>query len=176
MTTVLRLCVALVAMSFTAGTAGAADPWGIEHEKKARFDATVVDILCELSGDCPENCGSGDRQLGLLRDDGTLVLPVKNQDIFAGTVRDLLPFCGQKITVDGLMIDDPLMPVFALQFKKPVDGDWSRANWFIRDWAADRDVARDSQTAREWYRNDPRVAAIIERNGVFGIPGLAPVE
>ena len=31
----------------------AANEWGIDHEAKARFEATVVDVLCELTGDCP---------------------------------------------------------------------------------------------------------------------------
>ena len=54
-----------------AGAASAADEWGIEFEEKVRFEAKVVDILCELSGNCPANCGGGKRQLGLLKDDDT---------------------------------------------------------------------------------------------------------
>ena len=30
--------------------------------------ATVVDPLCELTGDCPDNCGDGKRQLALVRE------------------------------------------------------------------------------------------------------------
>ncbi|MCP4249804.1 MAG: hypothetical protein GY778_22405, partial [bacterium] len=83
-----------------SGAARAADEWGIEYEEKARFEARVVDILCELSGDCPAGCGGGKRQLGLLKDDGVLILPAKNQDIFAGAAHDLLPYCGKRIVVD----------------------------------------------------------------------------
>ena len=47
------------ALVLVAGPAFAAEEWGIEFEEKARFEAKVVDILCELSGDCPDNCGGG---------------------------------------------------------------------------------------------------------------------
>ena len=126
----------LCALVFSAGVAQAAEEWGIEHEKIARFEAKVVDIACELSGDCPANCGGGKRQLGLLKDDGTLILPVKNVDIFAGAVNDLIGFCQKRIVADGLLINNPKIPLFALQFKKLApDGKWSRADQFGKDWS-----------------------------------------
>ncbi len=156
------------------GPARAADEWGIEHEAKARFEAKVVDVLCELTGDCPADCGAGKRQLGLLKDDGTLVLAVKNFDPFAGAVNDLAGFCGQRIVADGLMISDPLMPMFALQFKRLApDGKWSRANQFTKDWAA---AHPDKGKPNQWFRNDPEVKRLIAEQGVFGIPGLKPEE
>ena len=143
----------------------------------ARLDGKIVDILCELSGDCPANCGEGKRQLGLLLDDGRLIPLVKNFDPFAGTATDLKGFCGKRTTADGLFIKDPQMPLFALQFKRLApDGKWSRANWFVRDWAKQQNVARDSDAAGEWYRNDPTIKKIITRDGVFGIPGIKPEE
>ena len=66
------------------GPVRAADEWGLPEEKVARFEAKVVDILCELTGDCPDGCGGGQRQLGLLTDDGRLVLPLKNFTPFSG--------------------------------------------------------------------------------------------
>ena len=36
-----------------APVAWAAEEWGLPREKTARFEAKVVDMLCELSGDCP---------------------------------------------------------------------------------------------------------------------------
>ena len=51
---------------FGISTAQAADGWGIAGEKVVQWDAKVVDILCELSGDCPANCCDGKRQLGCL--------------------------------------------------------------------------------------------------------------
>ena len=153
-------------------SAQAADEWGIEGEEKARFDAKVVDILCELNGNCPDNCGGGKRQLGLLRDNGQLIMVAKNFDIFAGAADDLAPYCGQTITVDGLMITTAHMPLFALQFKKPKDGKWSRANWFTKNWAKANPGVKPGQ----WFRHDKRVKELIAQDGVFGIPGLEPEE
>ena len=175
----MRVMIVFAAMAalLISGAARAAEEWGIEHEKKARFEAKVVDILCELSGDCPANCGGGKRQLGLLRDDGKLILAVKNQDLFAGASNDLLPFCGKRLIVDGLMINDPLMPLFQLQFRRPApDGKWRRANQFRRDWAARQNLEWDSETVDAWYNNDPLIKDVIARDGVFGIPGLKPEE
>ena len=174
----MRPIVTLLAVALLFdGTARAAEEWGIEFEEKARFEAKVVDILCELTGDCPANCGGGKRQLGLLRDDGKLLLVAKNFDIFAGAANDLKDFCGKRIVADGLMINDPDMPLFALQFKRPApDGKWSRANWFIKDWAQANGVAADSPKAKQWFRNDATVNEIIAKDGVFGIPGLKPAE
>src|SRR3546814_4180915 len=61
-----------------AANAQAANSWGLPNEEIVRFEAKVVDVLCELSGDCPADGGAGHRQLGLVTDDGTLILPVKN--------------------------------------------------------------------------------------------------
>ncbi len=155
------------------GAAQAANEWGIEHEEKARFDAKVVDLLCAVTGDCPADCGGGKRQLGLLKDDGTLIPVVKNFDIFAGGTNDLIGFCGKVITADGLYINDPLMPMFALQFKRLApDGKWSRANQFGKDWSA----AHGGKKADQWFRSDPMILEVLEADGVFGIPGLKPEE
>lgn len=163
--------IAAALMMIGASAAQAANEWGIEHEAKARFQAKVVDVLCELSGDCPADCGAGSRQLGLLRDDGTLVLALKNFDPFAGAVNDLVGFCGQQIEVDGLMISNPKMPMFALQFKRPVGGEWGRANQFGKDWAA-----ANPNGGKPWFRKDATIKQLIEAQGVFGIPGLEPEE
>jgi hypothetical protein len=76
-----------------SSNAQAAESWGLEGEKIARFEAKVVDIACELTGNCPTNCGAGKRQLGLLTDEGRLILPTKNQVPFAGAAWELVEFC-----------------------------------------------------------------------------------
>ncbi len=152
-------------------TAQAAEEWGIDFEKKARVEAKVVDLACELSGDCPQQCGEGKRQLGLLMDDGKLVPVVKNFEAFTGATNDLIKYCNQRIVADGLMIDNPKMPLFALQFSKLADGGkWARANQFGKDWSK----ANGGKPAGQWFRKDPTIASIIKKNGVFGIPGLKP--
>ena len=160
----------VAALSFVPA-AQAAEEWGISGEEKARFEAKVVDIACELSGNCPANCGGGKRQLGLLKDDGTLLLVAKNVDIFAGATVDLIGFCGQRIVADGLLIKSPRMPLFALQFKRAApDGKWSRANWFTKEWSK----ANGGKKGSQWFRHDPAIKAEIAANGVLGIPGLKP--
>lgn len=171
--TALIAALAGVMLAGGAGMAAAADKWGIEHEKVTRVEAKVVDILCELTGDCAEDCGAGKRQLGLLLDDGGLVPVAKNFDPFAGGVADLAPYCGQRIVADGLLIDDPQMRLFALQFKRLApDGEWSRANQWGKDWAK----VNPDQPAAEWFRHDEQVKQVIAKDGVFGIPGLKPEE
>ena len=169
----LALLLLALLLPTGAGPAQAAQEWGIEYEEKARFDAKVVDLLCAVTGDCPADCGGGKRQLGLLKDDGTLIPVVKNFDIFAGATNDLIEFCGKVITADGLLIKDPVMPLFALQFKRLApDGKWSRANQFGKDWSA----AHGGKKANQWFREDPAVLEVLESDGVFGIPGLKPEE
>ena len=72
------------AEDFSEGSQAA--EWGLNGESKARFAATVVDPLCELTGDCPDNCGDGARQLALLRSaDDVMVMQLKNvQPAFTG--------------------------------------------------------------------------------------------
>ncbi len=165
--------VGIVALSGLAMAVDAAEEWGIEHEVATRMTGTVVDLLCEVTGDCTDNCGNGKRQLGLLLDDGRLVPVVKNFDIFAGATADLVPFCGKEIVADGLMINDPVMPMFALQFKRLApDGKWSRANFFTKEWSK----ANEGKEGKQWFRHDARVAEVLERDGVFGIPGLEPAD
>jgi len=171
LTRVLLGAAAALAFTLTAAAVQAADGWGIEHEKVTRVDAKVVDLLCEITGKCAPDCGGGKHQLGLLLDDGRLIPVAKNFEPFAGAVVDLHSFCGKRITADGLLIENPKMPLFALQFKRLApDGEWSRANWFGKEWSK----ANGGANADEWFRKDPRIAEEIKANGVFGIPGLKP--
>ena len=164
-----RTAMLSAALVFSTSASYAANEWGIDGEEKARFPGKVVDIACELTGDCPDNCGDGKRQLGLVREDGTLLLVMKNFDTFAGGVNDLIAFCGKTIEADGLLIKTPHMPVFAIQFKREIGGKWSRANQFSKDWAA-----ANGQKANQWFRKDPAVIKEIKTNGIFGVPGLEP--
>ncbi len=150
--------------------AQAAEPWNLQYEKVASFKAKVVDVLCELTGDCPENCGGGKRQLGLLKADGTLHLAVKGVNDFAGAVNDLIPYCGKYIEVDGLLIKNPLATMYFLQrLRVSPSGKWVPATQFMKDWQAANPGIKGL-----WFRNDPLVKEIITNDGVYGIPGLKP--
>jgi len=147
----------------------AAESWGLPQEEKTRFEAKVVDALCELTGDCPAKCGDGRRQLGLLTDAGELILPLKNVVPFAGAAGELQEFCGKRVTADGLFATNRGVRVFALQFvREAPDGKWRRANRWLDAWAAENGAKVGSPTANQWFRNDPLVKKIIERDGKLG--------
>lgn len=154
---------------FSAGSE--ARSWNLAWEEPARFEATVVDMLCEVAGDCANECATG-RQLGLLRTvDGVLTYPNKNgQGIFTGAAVDLAPFCGDLVEVDGLMIEDDYVGatnVYLVQMVRLAGTEeWTTANGWTDAWAQANPEAA-SQEGR-WYRNDPRVLALIEANGYLG--------
>lgn len=149
-----------------------AKSWNLYSEQKAFFKAKVVDPLCTLAGDCPENCGNGKRQLALLRqDDDVMVLPLKNsQAAFTGAANELLPFCGKNVEVDGLLLDDPDISAKNLYMiqKIRVQGDkkWIKANRKTKDWAK---ANPDAKGKGPWFRRDPRVKAEIAREGYLGL-------
>lgn len=152
-----------------APAAFAADAWGIDNEKALQFSARVVDVACTLKGDCPPNCGDGHRQLGLLSEDGKLRVAVKANTDFAGAVRDLLPYCGKTIEVDGLLIENPAITLYMAQrIREAPDKPWIKTTAFGREWEAAHGKAP------QWFREDPVVREVIAEDGVLGIKGLAP--
>jgi len=165
----MRLSIAILAAALVSHPLMAAESWGLPNEEAATFSATVVDMQCALTGDCPKDCGNGRRQLGFLTGDGKLILAMKNADPFAGASRDLLPFCGQTVTADGLFAANEGVRVFALQRIKPAKGEWIAANGFIRAWAKANKLAPDGEQAAEWFRHDPTVAALIASGGKLGL-------
>jgi hypothetical protein len=153
-----------------------AESWNLYAEQPARFEAKVVDILCEITGDCPADCGAGKRQLGLLRTvDQALVYPNKNgQPLFSGAANELLPYCSQQVEVDGLMLTDPdigAQNIYQLQKIRAVGAtDWVKANKWTKDWQA----ANPTITGKDpWYRRDPRVNAQIAATGYLGLGLIA---
>jgi len=166
-----RIPLFAIVLMLAALPAGAAQKWGIDGEMAAQFEAKVVDLLCELSGDCPEKCGGGKRQLGLLRDDGRLLIAVKSNTLFAGAALDLLPYCGGRVEVDGLVITHPAMVIYMLQkHREPGASDWIQATAFAEDWKK-RNGAAD---AKRWFRRDPLTKEIIGTFGKVGRPDLVP--
>ena len=158
------------AQDFSAGST--AKSWNLYAEQPAVFAAKVVDITCEITGDCPADCGAGARQLGLLRAaDGVLVYPNKNaQTVFTGAAQDLLPYCGQQVEVDGLMLNDAEIGannVYLVQKIRAVGAaEWVAAKQWTKDWdVAHPEAAGDGP----WFTRDPRVLAEIATDGYFGL-------
>ena len=166
----LVLALPAAAQDFSEGSE--ASSWNLSAEKPAKFEARVVDILCELSGDCPPNCGDGARQLGLVRAaDEVLVFPNKNsQPAFTGAAVELLPFCGKDVVVDGLLIEDPELGATNIYLVQTIaaasGGEPVKANRWTEIWAErNPDVGGDGP----WFRRDPRVTSEIEEEGWFGL-------
>lgn len=150
-----------------------AQSWNLYAEVPTLFQATVVDPLCILTGDCPADCGGGTRQLALLRSaDDVMVLAIKNhQPLFTGGATDLQPFCSQTVEVDGLMLTDPdtgLDNVYQVQKIRAVGAtDWVAARRWTEVWAnANPELPASNDP---WFRRDPRVAARIAVTGWFGL-------
>ncbi len=152
-----------------------AKSWNLTGEEKALFSGKVVDILCELTGDCPEDCAAGARQMGVLRDDGRLVLVAKNgQANFAGAVSDLLPYCGKQVDVDGLMVGETIK-IFQVQFiRETGQAKWNKAKKFSKVWA--KKFPEAAKKKGPWFRKDPRIMALIERDGWLGLGHAADKE
>lgn len=175
---------ALAAFSIAAlavNVAGAeeikAKPWNLTGEELARFDAKVVDIVCELSGDCPADCGGGTRQLGLVTENGDLLIAGKNaQAIFTGAVVDLLPHCGATVTVDGLFTGiDGGPKLFQVQYIRPEGtAEDIKANAWGTAWNEAHPDLKDKKGP--WFRKDPRVNALIARDGYLGLGHAADKE
>ncbi len=163
------LIIAGVLLPARIASVEAAQSWSVTGEEEARFDAKVVDVLCELTGDCPADCGAGRRQLGLLDDDDTLILATKNFAPFAGATDELIEFCQQRVTVDGLFTTNQGTRVFAVQFVRPEGGDWRRANRFLDKWAITNGLDPAGKAKNTWFKRDPRVKEIIERDGFLGL-------
>ncbi len=164
------LRAALIGSFLIGAPAMAAEEWGLPDEKTARFEARVVDMLCELTGNCAPDCGAGTRQLGLLRDDGTLVLPFKNAVPFAGAALELKDFCGKRVIADGLFTTNRGYTLFALQYVRAAPaGKWRRANRFLADWAKRLGLDPKGKPAKRWFANDPRVKERIAGEGKLGL-------
>lgn len=181
----IRSLVAALALSAFTATGAAAQEgpfsagstantkWNVLGKETALFKGKVVDILCELSGDCPANCGDGSRQLGIIREaDGVLVLVNKNsQAAFTGAVEDLLPYCGKDVEVDGLLAGIPEMtPAKFYQLQKirlVGEEKFAKANKWTKVWGVK--YPEEKKIKGPWFRKDPRVNSRIEQNGRLGL-------
>lgn len=185
MTRILSMAVAALMLAVPAAQAedfaanSEAKSWGLTGESKARFEGTVVDLLCTLTGDCPADCGGGDRQLGILRAaDDRLLLVAKNiQPAFNGAVEDLLPYCNAAVEVDGLMVgDDPDSPTRFYQvqlIRRQGEAEFSKTNRWTKVWAEEHPEAAGKGP---WFRRDPAILERIESGGWLGLGADSPVE
>ena len=152
----------------------------LQGREQALFKAKVVDIVCALTGDCPEDCGDGARQMGLIREaDDKLILVSKNaQAQFQGANQDLQAYCGQTVMVDGLLVGNPdltgtkFYQVHLIQ-REGSDA-WAKATRWTKLWKrANPDLA---DKKGPWFRHDPAVNAAIQENGYLGLGAEADAK
>jgi len=163
-----------VAGDFSEGSK--AQSWGLLGEELARFEGTVIDALCVLTGDCPADCGAGMRQMGILRlADDQFVFATKNgQPAFSGATVDLAPYCGQTVEVDGLLVgDSDVTPGLAgakllqVQTVQVLGEDTvNKADRWTGDWETRHP---DAGGEGPWFERDPAIAAQIEAHGRLGL-------
>ncbi|MEM8760039.1 MAG: hypothetical protein AAGE83_06925 [Pseudomonadota bacterium] len=175
-----RIMIAAMA-ALLAAPAGAQDfsegseakEWGLAHgESKARFEAKVTDAVCALTGDCPEDCGAGLRQMVLQRvADGKTLLVFKNtQPIFSGATYDLAAYCGQTVVVDGLIVGDPEVTKGAeiMQVQTvTVSGETAKTNKFTQGWEGRTENPIGEKGP--WFRRDPLIQQRLDTTGYFGL-------
>jgi hypothetical protein len=169
-TSMMRIAALAALALLLSPAAFAAESIGGQHEKITEINGRVVDLLCELTKRCAPDCGGGKRQLGLVLADGRLVAVVKGPADFGGALADIAPLCGKTVTLDGILFENPKMPLFQVQGIKtnPAARDFTPADGFLKAWEA------KNGKADEWFRNDPLVKEQIAKNGVLGKPGLEP--
>jgi hypothetical protein len=176
MTLRLRLTLAGIVFAFLSGLpltpAIAAESLGLPNDEQlVTFKGTVVAIACEIAKDCPPKCGDGKRQLGLRTPDGKLLLAAKSTVDFMGSVRDLLPYCGRLLIVDGLTVSSGGTKLLMIQRYKLSDpAPWRPTNQSLIDWAKANQVAVDSEEAKSWMRNDKQVMTAVAKKGRLGVP------
>jgi len=166
----IALTGAALAADITPSGGSTANSWGLIGEQAIRFEGTVTDLKCAVTGaDCPADCGAGARPLGLVTDAGTLVILAKNtQPVFSGAVADFAPFCGQKVEVDGLMVGEGAR-IFQPQLVRRAGSgdDFAKTDHFTKDWN-ERHPDLSAQKG-PWFRKDPAVNALIARDGYLGL-------
>jgi len=152
-----------------------ANEWGLFGEEKARFEARVTDALCALTGDCPDDCGGGERPMVVIRkdDDRMLLVNKSGAPNFTGANYRLAEFCGQDVEVDGLLVGEPdFTPgigakVYQVQLIRAIGADgWVKTDAFVPQW---NEKYPEAAGDGPWFRRDPNVKAAIEENGYFGL-------
>ena len=132
----------------------------------------MVGILCELTGDCPANCGDGNRHLGIVRSaDNRLIAVLKNgQAAFNGAAEDLLPYCNQRVDVDGLMVGEDELSASRFYMVQLIrisgEENWNKPRLWTKRWAQKHP---DAKGKGPWFRRDPRVLKQLAKDGHFGL-------
>ena len=107
----------------------------------------------------------------LRHSDNVLVNVQKNdQALFSGGATDLLPFCGQDVDVDGLLLTDDsvgAINMYLVQFIRPTQTEeWTAAKAWTDAWEA---AHPDWAGSGRWYRRAGNILAHLQTTGYFGL-------
>ena len=157
----------LLLLNACATPVGEVAAWPVTNAEESALSGTVVDVLCELNGNCAENCGEGRRQLAIKTESLGTVLVSKNLTNYSGAADELCPFCGELVEVNGLFTDHKGIRFFQAQNIREPGGQWKQTTNYLQAWS-DR-TGQSRSLAEDWQYHDPRVKAIIERDGRLGL-------
>ena len=141
--------------------------WAVTNAEEQFFAGTVVDVMCELNGNCAENCGNGARQLAIKTEEFGTVFTVKNINNYTGATDELSPFCNQTVEVNGLFTEHRGVRFFQVHNVRAPGGQWRRANRYAEQWASR--YGKTPGQAANWQSHDDRVKDVIGRDGVLGL-------
>lgn len=168
------LLITIMLLGACATPAGEVDSWPVTNAQERELTGTVVDVLCELNGNCPDNCGNGKRQLAIKTEDSRTILVSKNLTNYTGAVVELSPYCDQVVDLNGLFTEHSGVRFFQVQNVRSSGGQWQRATDYLQAWS--ERTGRPLSEANNWQENDERVKGIIERDGVLGLGQEADQE
>lgn len=164
--------IILAGLTACATPAGKVERWGISGVEVAEISGEVVDVLCEVSGNCVEQCGSGTRQIGIKTQQG-MVLVAKDLNRYSGGAEELWPFCSQQLVVNGQFTETGPTRFFQVQNVRMPDGGWMSTSRFLEVWAEKN--GKPVNAANKWYLEDQRVETILKRDGLLGLgPNVNP--
>ena len=165
--TVVMLLGSSLFLAGCATKAGDVSSWPVTNAEVNEFSGEVVDILCELTGNCIDKCGEGKRQLGIKSQDIGTVLVSKNLTFYTGAAEELWPYCGQVVNVNGLFTEHQGVRFFQVQNVRPPGGEWQKATRYHQAWA--ERSGKSPSLASKWYKHDDTVKDTLERDGRLGL-------
>jgi len=167
--TIATLLLAQLFVAACATPVGEIESWPITAAEKNQFSGKVVDVQCELSGNCTADCGAGKRQLAIKTTNKKLgtVLIAKNLNNYTGAADELSQFCGQQIDINGLFTEHRGVRFFQVQNIREAGGQWQKATKYLDAWV--ERSGKSPQQAKDWHEHDERVSGIIKRDGRLGL-------
>ncbi len=161
------LIITTLFLSACASRPGGIASWPVTNAEKSGFTGEVVDVLCELNGNCAENCGEGKRQLAIKTEDVGTIFVAKNLNNYSGAVDELWQFCEKQVEVSGLFTENKGVRFFQVQNMREPGNSWQKATRYAQAWA--ERSGKPSSLAGNWEAHDERIKEIIERDGYLGL-------